>query len=190
VKDATQKKKRKEARRLFLTGECASNAEIARKLGLKPHTVARYRKEEDWDGLRLKMDRQAAQKMAELCSSERVSLNLQHYRLYEVALAELLRTLKGAGTFSVREVGDLMAAIERAQRGQRLAKGLSLPGETEETIRAQAQAEIRKALETVIDAVKESITDEETRERVGRAILSALPQEPGTTADEPDDGAH
>src|SRR5215813_10599541 len=73
--DITQKKKRKEARRLFLTGACDSNAEIGRRLGLKPHTVAKYRKDEDWDGLRLKMDRHAAEKMALHLASEPLSLN-------------------------------------------------------------------------------------------------------------------
>lgn len=175
MRPATQKKKRKEARRLFLTGECASNADIARQLKLKPHTVARYRKEEDWDGLRLKMDRQAAQKMAEQCSSERVSLNLRHYRLYEVALAELLRTLKGAGKFSVREVGELMSAIERAQRGQRLAKGLSVSGETEEQIRAQAQADNRSLVDAFVEAVQEHIPDEAIRERIGQAVMARFP---------------
>jgi uncharacterized protein YjcR len=78
--DASHKKKRKEARKLFLSGECSSNAEIGRKLGLKPHTVAKYRKEEDWDGLRLKSDRHAAQRMAEQCASDRVSLEVKPAR--------------------------------------------------------------------------------------------------------------
>ncbi len=175
MRQATQKKKRKEARRLFLTGESASNAEIGRQLNLKPHTVAKYRKDEDWDGLRLKMDRQAAQKMAEQCSSERVSLNLQHHRLYEVALAELLHTLKGSGKFSVREVGEFMSAIERAQRGQRLAKGLSVAGETEEQIRAQAEADTRALVDAFVEAVKEHVPDESIRERIGQAVMSRFP---------------
>ena len=49
------KSKREEARRLFLTAEAASVAEIARRLRVKPHTVGVWKKEEDWDGLRIKI---------------------------------------------------------------------------------------------------------------------------------------
>ena len=50
-------KVREEARRLFLTGEMAMNAEIAAHVCVKPHTVGFWRKQEDWDGLRRKIDR-------------------------------------------------------------------------------------------------------------------------------------
>jgi len=182
--DISQKKKRKEARRLFLTGECAANAEIARRLKLKPHTVARYRKEEDWDGLSLKMDRQAAEKMAQVCGSERVSLNLQHYKLYEVALGELIRAMKGVGRFTVREAGDLMAAIERAQRGQRLAKGMAITGETEEAIRARAEADYRALVDAFTEAVKQHVADEDTREKIAAAVMAKFPGAPGERVDE------
>jgi len=187
--DITHKKKRKEARKLFLTGECATNVEIARKLGLKPHTVARYRAEEDWDGLRLKMDRRAAEKMAEQCSSERVSLNLQHYRLYEVGLGELVRTMKGAGRFTVREIGELMAAIERAQRGQRLARGLSVNGENEEQIRAQAEADQRGLVDAFTEAVKQHVEDEALREKIGTAVMERFPGATGEGVSEGNDAA-
>ena len=50
------KTRREEARRLYLTGEATSVAEIARRLKCKPHTVGVWRREEDWDSLRLKID--------------------------------------------------------------------------------------------------------------------------------------
>ena len=50
-------KVREEARRLYLTGEMATNAEIAAHLRVKPHTIGVWRREEDWDGLRLKVSR-------------------------------------------------------------------------------------------------------------------------------------
>ena len=56
------KSKREEARRLYLTGEASTVAEIARRLKAKPHTIGTWKAEEDWDGLRLKIDRQAAEK--------------------------------------------------------------------------------------------------------------------------------
>ena len=54
-------KSREEARRLYLTGEISTNAEIAARLKVKPHTVGTWRRQEDWDGLRLKIDRRAAE---------------------------------------------------------------------------------------------------------------------------------
>lgn len=184
--DISQKRKRREARKLFLGGEIATNAEIARRVGLKPHTVGRYRKEEDWDGLRLKSDRRAAEEMAEKCSSERVSLNMQHYKLFEFGLGHLVKTMKGEGKFTVREVGELMAAIERAQRGQRLARGMSVTGETEEQIRAQAEADHRGLIDAFTDAVKEHIHDEDLRERIAQAVMAKFP---GSSDDATNDGA-
>ena len=48
---------REKARELYLTGEVLNVAEIARQLKVKPHTVGHWRKDEDWDSLRLKIDR-------------------------------------------------------------------------------------------------------------------------------------
>ncbi len=56
------KSKREAARRFYLTGEVPSVAEIARRLRIKAHTVGQWKKDEDWDALRLKIDRQAAEK--------------------------------------------------------------------------------------------------------------------------------
>ena len=54
-------KVREDARRLFLTGESSSNAEIALRLRLKPHTVGEWRRQEDWDALKLKVEQRAAE---------------------------------------------------------------------------------------------------------------------------------
>jgi len=54
-------KTREEARRLFLTNEVTSVAEIAGRLKVKPHTIGLWRKEEDWDAMRLKIDKRAAE---------------------------------------------------------------------------------------------------------------------------------
>jgi hypothetical protein len=69
----------------------------------------------------------------------------------------------------------IAAIVDRAQKGQRLAKGLSVSGETEEAIRAQGEAEVRQLIDTFIDAIKETVPDEETRDRLRLRILSALP---------------
>jgi hypothetical protein len=168
-------KTREEARRLFLTGEMTSNAEIAARLGVKAHTVGLWRRQEGWDSLRLKIDRRAAEMFVEKIATDRVSLNVRHFRYWELVLAKLAEELKGKKLPSVREMERIAGILERAQKGQRVAKGMSVNGETEEAVRAQAQAEIRRLVDSFIDVVKENVPDEEARDRIRRALLDALP---------------
>jgi hypothetical protein len=177
-------KAREEARRLFLTGEMTTNAEIAARVGVKRHTVGLWRKEEDWDGLLLKIDRKAAQMFVEKIATDRVTLNVRHFRYWELVLAKLAEDLKTRKVLDARELERVSGVLERARKGQRLAKGMSVNGETEESIRAQAQAEIRRLIDSFIDSVKENVADEETRERIRRAILEALPDEEDGGADD------
>jgi hypothetical protein len=178
-------KTREEARRLYLTGAVSTNAEIAARLQVKPHTVGRWRREEDWDSLRMKIDIRAAELFVEKIATERVTLNIRHYRFWELLLAKLAEDLKSKRVFDVRELERVAGILDRAQKGQRLAKGLSMTGETEETIRAQAEAELRRIIDAVIEAVKENVPDEETRDHIRQAIISALPEEEGEGAGEP-----
>lgn len=171
-------KVREKARQLFLTGALESNAEIAKHLRIKPHTVGHWRKEERWDELRLEIDRRAAEKMVEQIATDRVALNTRHYRFWEVLLGQVAEGIKNPQSFDLRTVERLASVLERAQKGQRLAKGLSLDGETEEAIRAQAQAEIRSLIDRFVSALKEHVTDEAVRERVALAVLEGLPEEP------------
>ena len=185
--EKNHKKLREEARRMYLTGECDTNAEIALKLDVKPHTIGRWRREEDWDDLRMKIDRRAAEMFVEKIASDRVTLNVRHYRMWELLLAKLADDLKGRQVTDIRELERIAGILERSQKGQRLAKGLSMTGETEEAIRAQSQAEIRRVIDTFIDAVKEHITDEEALNHIRRHILSTLPEEEGIGAGESGD---
>ena len=177
-------KVREQAFQLFLTGEYVSNSEIAAKLNVKPHTIGNWRKAEDWDGLRLKIDRRVAEMFVERIANDRVTLNVRHYRLWELLLARLAENLKGQRVSDIRELERVAGILERSQKGQRLAKGLSMTGETEEAIRAQSHAEIRRVIDTFIDSVKEHVTDEETRDSIRQHILSALPEEAGAGAGE------
>ena len=179
-------RKRAEARRLYLSGELSSNAEIAARLKVKPHTVGNWRKDEDWDGLRLKIDKRAADLLVEKIATDRVSLNVRHYRYWELVLVKLAEELKSK-KFDVRDLDRVTGILDRAQKGQRLAKGMSLGGETEEQIRAQAQAETRSLIDAFVEAVKENVADEETRERIRSIILARLPQEADNGAGEPQD---
>ncbi len=185
-------KTREEARRLFLTGEMATNAEIAADLGVKPHTVGFWRREEDWDGLRRKIDRRAAELFVEKIATDRVTLNAQHFKLCALVVAQLLDAMQGDHPEkAARGLEKVAGILERAQTGQRLARGLALDGQTEEQIRAQAQAEIRRLIDAFVDAVKENVSDEKTREHIGRSILEALPdQEDGGAGDAGDEVAH
>ena len=181
-------KTREEARRLFLTGAATTNAEIAARLGVKPHTVGRWNREEDWAGLRTKIDIRAAELFIEKIATDRVTLNLRHYRLWELLLARLAEDLKGrkGGVSDVRELERIAGILDKAQKGQRLAKGLSATGETEEAVRARAEVETRRIIDAFIDAVKENVNDEEARDRIRQAILDTLPEEEGAGVGEPE----
>ncbi len=171
------KKTREQARELYLTGEVTSVSEIARRIKVKSHTVGRWRQREDWDGLRLKIDRRAAEQLAERIASERVNLNAQHFKLWGVVVAQLFESLQRNGLKGeqVRNLEKVAGILDRAQRGQRLARGLSLDGQTEEQIRAQAEADGRALIDGFIDIVKEEIPDEQTRDRIARAMLDLCP---------------
>jgi hypothetical protein len=100
-------KTREKARELFLTGAMESNAEIAKHIRVKPHTVGQWRKEERWDELRLHIDRKAAEKMAEQIASDRVALNVRHYRFWEALLGQVAEGIKNPTGFDVRTVERL-----------------------------------------------------------------------------------
>ena len=173
------KTKREEARRLYLTGEATSVAEIARRLKTKPHTIGQWKKEEDWDSLRLKIDRQAAEKLVEQLATERVTLNAQHFKFWGVVVGRLFESIQkqGLNLDEIRSLERISAILEKAQKGQRLARGLSLDGQTEEQIRAQAEADGRALIDTFIDVVKQEIPDEQARDRIARALLDRCPGE-------------
>ena len=178
------RKAREEARRLYLTNEMSSNAEIATHLGVKPHTVGRWRREEDWDGLRLKIDRRAAEMFVEKLATDRVNLNANHYKLWSVVVSQLLETLQKSGSEEkVKTLEKVSAILDRAQKGQRLARGLSLDGQTEEQIRAEAAADSRKLVDLFIDVIKEQIADADLRDRIARAILVRVPNDDEVAAD-------
>jgi len=164
-----------------------TNAEIAARLGVKAHTIGRWRHEEDWDGLRLKIDRRAAEMFCEKIATDKVTLNVRHFRFWELVLAKLAEDLKGKKGLPSREMERIAGILERAQKGQRVAKGMSANGETDESVRAQAQAEIRRLIDAFIGSVKEHVQDEDVRDRIRRAVLDALPQEEDDGTGEPGD---
>jgi len=185
-------KTREEARRLFLTGEMTTNAEIAAHVGVKPHTVGFWRRYEDWDGLRRKIDRRAAEMFVEKIASDRVALNAQHFKLWGLVVSQLLEALKGSEPEkAVKGLEKVAGILERAQKGQRLARGLALDGQTEEQIRAEAQSEVRRLIDAFVESVKENVQDEETRDRIRRSIVEALPdEEDGGAGDGGDEVTH
>ncbi|MCU0225968.1 MAG: hypothetical protein MUF27_18310 [Acidobacteria bacterium] len=178
------KGKREEALRLYLTGEVTSLAEIARRLRVKPQTLSAWRKAEDWDGLRLKVDRRSAEKLVEQLATERVTLNAQHFKLWGVVVSHLFESLQAQGLQpeQVRTLERISTILERAQKGQRLARGLALDGQTEEQIRAESAAETRHLIDVFVDVVRAEVGEEETRDRIARSLLARLPQDDGEDA--------
>ena len=170
-------KTREQARELYLTGEVNSIAEISRRLKVKAHTVIAWRREEGWDQLRIRIDKRAAEQLVERLATERVNLNAQHYKLWNAVIARLVSAVQ-QGKLAGADVRDLERAasiLEKAQKGQRLARGLSSDGETEETIRAQAAAETRHVVDTFLQVVKQEVADDTTRDRIAQAILALVP---------------
>lgn len=102
-------------------------------------------------------------------------------------LVKLSESLKQSGALDIREMERVSGILERAQKGQRLAKGLSVNGETEEQVRAQGQAEVRGLIDAFVDAVKENVSDEEARERICRIVIDRLPQTEDDRAIESED---
>jgi hypothetical protein len=169
---------REEARILFLSGQEDSNAAIARHLGVKPHSIAGWRKEEGWDELRLKADRRAAEKLVEQLATDRAELNTKHYKLWEALLSKAVNMLRDPNMQTPKGVEQISSVLMRAQAGQRLAKEIATVAEAEERARLQAQADVRAFVDLFVSAVREHVTDEETREKLRAAILGGLPQEP------------
>ncbi len=180
------KKTREQARELYLTGEVTSVSEISRRIKVKAHTVGRWRNQEGWDALRLKIDRRAAEQLAERIATERVNLNSQHFKLWGVVVARLFDTLQKGGLAGeeVRNLDKVAGILDRAQKGQRLARGLSLDGQTEEQVRAEAEAHLRSVIDTFLDIVKEEIPDEDARDRIAQAMMEASPVGPEEGDDE------
>ena len=174
-------KTREKARKLYLTGEITHIAEIARHIGVKAHTVGRWRKDEDWDVLRLKIDRRAAEQLAEKIATDRVTLNSQHFKLWGVVVSKLFESLQSRGLsgHEVRNLEKVASILDRAQKGQRLARGLSLDGKTEEQIRAQAEADAKSLVDIFIEVIQQEITDGPARDRIARRLLATCPLEDG-----------
>ena len=87
-------------------------------------------------------------------------------------LFEIMRQGQGKDSRGLEKIAGI---LERAQRGQRLARGLALDGQTEEQIRAEAAADVRHIVDQMIDVVKAEVRDEDTRDRIARAMLERLP---------------
>jgi hypothetical protein len=170
-------KLREEARQLFLTGEVTSISEIARRVKAKPHTIGVWKRDEDWDGLRIRIDKRAAEQLVERLATERVNLNSTHYKLWASLIARVYGSLgkDKLGGDEIRDLERVASILDKAQKGQRLARGLSLDGQTEEQIRAEAAAETRHLVDVFLRVIRTEIADEATRDRIAKAVLDHLP---------------
>ena len=151
---------------------------------MKPHTIGRWKQDEDWDGLRLKIERRAAEQMAEKIASDRVELNDRHFKGWNVVFGQLFNKMQNGELNGerIRNLERVAAILDRAQKGQRLARGLSLDGKVEEQIRAEAAAENRGLVDAFIDIVKAEVEDEDTRDRIARGLFERCPVEGASDA--------
>ncbi len=171
-------KTREEARMLFVTGQVATNAELARRFNVKPHTIARWRKEHGWDTLHLKAEQRAVEKLVEEITSERIAVNTRHSQFWSLLESHLLAYMKNKtkGELDLTEIHKLAAVVERLQKGERLAKEMAM-GLREDEIKAAHAGQMRTLVDTFIQAVKENINDEDLRDRIATAVWSCLPEE-------------
>src|SRR5438093_13346328 len=115
-----------------------------------------------------------------MLATARVTLNSSHFKLWGVVVSQLFESLqKETPAETVRSLERVANILERAQKGQRLARGLSLDGQTEEQIRADAEAEGRQLIDLFIDVVKAEVPDADVRDRIARAILERVPADEG-----------
>jgi len=143
----------------------------------KAHTVGRWKKDEDWESLILKIERRAAEQLAERIATERVSLNERHFKGWSVIFNQIFEKMTSGGLDGeqIRNLERLASVLERTQKGQRLARGLSLDGKSEEQLRAEFEAEGRSLIDFFIDLVREKIPDERVRDEIARAMMDRLP---------------
>ena len=117
--------------------------------------------------------------LVEKLATERVTLNSNHFKLWGVVVSQLFDSLrKEMPQDTVKNLERVANILERAQKGQRLARGLSLDGQTEEQIRTEAAAENRSLVDAFVEAVKQQVADPEVREKIRQAVLAHLPEEP------------
>src|SRR2546425_1175117 len=75
---------RKEARRMFLSGTMATTTKIAAAVNTPAHTVARWRRQEDWDELKHGIERRAAERIAGMVEQ----MNTRHRQLWGLILTQ------------------------------------------------------------------------------------------------------
>jgi hypothetical protein len=162
---------------MFLTGEVTSISELARRVKVKPHTIGVWKKEEDWDALRIRIDKRAAEQLVERLATEKTNLNATHYKLWQGVVARVYGSLgkDRLGANEIRDLERVASVLEKAQKGQRLARGLSLDGQTEEQIRAEAAAETRHVVDTFLKVVRNEVLDDAVKDRIARAVLDLVP---------------
>ena len=125
----------------------------------------------------LKIDRHAAEQLAERIASERVSLNATHFRLWGVVVAQLFERLQQGGLSGdeIRNLDKVAGILDRAQKGQPADTGPVLrPVAPGQAARRGGQFRRPHIARRRIDEV----ADEETRDRIAQAMMEASPMEP------------
>lgn len=126
---------KREAKKIYLAEGC-SEREIAERIGVQRQTIARWRREGDWEAARTEAERRANEKTVEKVADSEAELNERHDKLFGA-----LETLGNAYIMShqrvdpetgrkeiippdPKELRALTSAMRDCQAGQRLARGL------------------------------------------------------------------
>lgn len=102
----------------------ATLAELANKYGPSESQLRKRAAAEKWtderNKFRTETERKTTEKTVERISDERSEINARHYALWQMVIDKLERALMTA--LEVDEIETLTRALDRAHKGQRLAK--------------------------------------------------------------------
>lgn len=128
-----------EAKHTYVTTE-ASLAEIAHKFGTSESQVRKRAAAEKWtderNRVRTETEQKTTEKTIELVSDDRAQINAAHYAIWGEVIGKLKAALLTA--LELDEIDTLTKALERAQKGQRLAKDMVTDRTSTETTGAEA----------------------------------------------------
>jgi hypothetical protein len=110
----------KEARRLFLTGEFETTPPSPRASGSSRTPSGRWRKGGGLGRAAAQGDRRAAESFADKIASDRVNLNVRHFRYWDLLVAKLGEELKTTGGWTIRAgvMPVILEGLRRAAAGQ------------------------------------------------------------------------
>lgn len=113
-------------RAVYVASETITHAELAHQFGTSLDSVKKRASKEKWAEQRHSVCTQIAlkteEKTIEKISDDRSEVNRVHYEMWGSVIAKLQDALKAA--LELDEIETITKALDRAQKGQRLAKDM------------------------------------------------------------------